>query len=112
MMIDGLYLKFMWAGLAGLWGLAFVVRCLLVYLSWPDDRGWRVAFAVIHLLCTGYFIWRMETDMPPATILLSDLARNAISAILVIYLLLDGVRAVYKLAERRAQRAAAFKESL
>ena len=112
MIIDGLYLKFMWAALAGLWGLACVIRCLLIYLSWPDDRGWRIAFAVIHAMCTGYFIWRMETDVPPATILLSDLARNAISAILVIYLLLEGVREVYKLAERRAERAAAVKASL
>lgn len=112
MMIDGLYLKLMWAALAGLWGLAFVVRCLLVYLSWPTDRAWRIAFAVIHAMSTCYFIWRMETDVLPSTILLTDLTRNIISAILVIYLLLDGVRGVYRLAEHRAERAAAVKGTL
>lgn len=109
MIIEGYWLKLMWAVLAGAWVIAALTRFLLMYLSWPADRTWKAVGALVFLLCAAFFFWRRGTYVPEH-IPLEELTRNAVSLILACYLVLDQLKAVLGMAERRARQIQARKE--
>lgn len=103
MIVDGYWLKLMWAVLAGSWLLSAVIRAGLTYISWPEQRGRRVFAVLVHLLVAWFFAWRVQSSPePPLHIPLPELSRNAVSLLLVIWVTLDGIWAVQGMAERRS----------
>lgn len=103
MIIDGYWLPITWAVLAGAWAITAIVRVILVVLSWPAERWWRLLGVAVYVVCSGFFFWRKTAagDIP-AHIPIEEMFRNFAALALVIYILLDNLKAVYGITERRA----------
>lgn len=103
MIIDGYWLPITWAVLAGAWAIAAIVRVVLVVLSWPAERWWRMLGVLVFMICSVFFFWRKTAaGSIPAHIPIEEMYRNFAALALVTYILLDNLKAVHGIAERRA----------
>ncbi|GGR68327.1 hypothetical protein GCM10008959_33040 [Deinococcus seoulensis] len=104
MIIDGYWLKLMWAVLAGGWFISALIRLILTALSWPDQRGRRLFAVIVHAVAGVFFVWRHATASAiPAFIPIEETYRNLAALLLVTWAILDGIWAVLGMTERRAR---------
>ena len=105
MIIEGYWLKLMWAVLAGGWFLSALVRLLLTALSWPEQRMWRLFTVFVHAVAGVFFVWRHVNGAAtiPPFIPIEETYRNCAAVLLVVWALLDGIWAVLGMTERRAR---------
>lgn len=104
MIIEGYWLKLMWAVLAGGWFLSALVRLILMAFSWPEQRLRRLFAAFVHAVVGVFFVWRHANAAPvPPFIPIEETYRNCAGLLMVVWALLDGIWAVLGMTERRAR---------
>lgn len=105
MIIEGYWLKLMWAMLAGGWFLSALVRLVLMALSWPEQRTRRLFAVFAHGVVGVFFVWRHAAGavVIPPFIPIEETYRNCAGLLLLIWALLDGIWAVLGMTERRAR---------
>lgn len=105
MIIEGYWLKLMWAVLAGGWFISALVRLILMALSWPEQRLRRLFGVGAHAVAGVFFVWRHvngAASIPPF-IPVEETYRNLAGLVLLVWALLDGIWAVLGMTERRAR---------
>ncbi|MFN4249653.1 hypothetical protein [Deinococcus sp.] len=104
MIIDGYWLKLMWAVLAGGWFISALIRLILTALSWPDQRERRLFAVIVHAVVAVFFVWRhASAGSIPVFIPIEETYRNLAALLLVTWAILDGIWGVLGMVERRAR---------
>ncbi|WP_291428528.1 hypothetical protein [Deinococcus sp.] len=100
MIIHGYWLNLMWAVLAGGWFISALIRLILVSPTWTDRRGRRLFAVIVHTVVGVFFVWRHNAGPLPLLIPIEETYRNLAAVLLVTWVILDGIWAIQRTAER------------
>lgn len=102
--VQGYWIQVCWMMICAFWGLHTLLRIVHVVVTWPTDRAWRTVWIPVSLLCTLYFLGQLAFAEQRDTVTFGSLARNGVSLVLVVTLIIDGLRGIRGTATRRARR--------
>ena len=103
--VQGYWVQVCWVMICAFWGLHTLLRVVHVVVTWPIDRAWRSVWIPVSLLCTLYFLGQLSFTDQRDTVAFGGLARNLVSLLLVITLLIDALRGIRGTVARRARRS-------
>ena len=92
MIIDGYWLKLMWAVLTGGWFISALIRLIVTALNWLDQRGRRLFAVIVSAIAGVVFVWRHGSAGPCPRSFPSRRRTGTSRPCFVTWAFLDGIR--------------------